>query len=381
MEESRSETKYLQLAKDLFNGNNAIELPKLNDDEKINELVSFVAKLALGSTSVCALRALERLAINKDNCIGASYDIGNAFITLFNKPESIAVIQINSKEQNYIDDVLDYSINGNIQAMLDEYTYMLHDAENLKSATGIANHIGDILSVKTTSVKIDDYKTILSMANEKPKDKTMRCHYAVGFGGTKMVAGKSGKEINVRQAFNSPFRPFVLASTSIGQEGLDFHLYCKKIFHWNLPHNPIDFEQREGRINRYKSLVIRQNLCDKYNHEVLLTKPNEYWKQLFKTAEKEKQLNKSKSDLVPYWHTETKSNIKIERFVPLLPFSKDIEKYKNLLKVLTYYRLTFGQARQDELIDALDSDIDKELLNKLLINLSSLNLGDCLGSQ
>ena len=27
---------------------------------------------------------------------------------------------------------------------------------------------------------------------------------------------------SVRDAFNSPFRPFVLATTSIGQEGLDF---------------------------------------------------------------------------------------------------------------------------------------------------------------
>lgn len=374
VDENKGEKKYRQLIKDLLNGNCDAELPKIKDEKRIDELVSFIAKLALGSACICGLRALQRLPINIENSTNAAYEIGSAFITLFNKPESIAVVQINDKEQNYIDDVLDYAINGNMQAMLDEYTYMLHDSENLKNATDIANHIGDILSVKTTSVKIDDDETIKSHSNDKPKLKTMRCHYAVGFGGTKMVASKSGKEINVRQAFNSPFRPFVLASTSIGQEGLDFHLYCKRIFHWNLPHNPIDFEQREGRINRYKSLVIRQNLFDKYHQEVLDTKPKEYWHQLFKTAEKEKQTNKSKSDLVPYWHTETNSNIKIERFVPLLPFSRDIEKYKNLLKVLTYYRLTFGQARQDELIDALDNDIDKELLNGLLINLSSLNL-------
>ena len=37
----------------------------------------------------------------------------------------------------------------------------------------------------------------------------------------------------------------MLASTSIGQEGLDFHNYCRRIVHWNLPSNPIDLEQRE----------------------------------------------------------------------------------------------------------------------------------------
>ena len=64
------------------------------------------------------------------------------------------------------------------------------------------------------------------------------------------------KEVNrierVRTSFNSPFRPFVLATTSIGQEGLDFHHYCHHVVHWNLPNSPVDMEQREGRIHRYK---------------------------------------------------------------------------------------------------------------------------------
>ena len=41
-------------------------------------------------------------------------------------------------------------------------------------------------------------------------------------------------------------------STSIGQEGLDFHTYCHAVVHWNLPSNPVDMEQREGRVHRYK---------------------------------------------------------------------------------------------------------------------------------
>jgi len=96
-----------------------------------------------------------------------------------------------------------------------------------------------------------------------------------------------------------------------------------------------------------------------------------------KKAENEKNFNKSKCDLVPFWHAESVDDIKIERFVPLYPFSKDIDKYKNLLKVLTYYRLTFGQPRQDELIDVLaEFGKDEELrnkLNELMINLSPVN--------
>ena len=65
----------------------------------------------------------------------------------------------------------------------------------------------------------------------------------------------------LQSAFNSPFKPFVLSTTSIGQEGLDFHWYCRKIMHWNLPSNPVDFDQREGRINRYGSFALRQTIA------------------------------------------------------------------------------------------------------------------------
>ena len=78
----------------------------------------------------------------------------------------------------------------------------------------------------------------------------MRAHYAVGFvnsEGTDNIKDANRKD-SIRGAFNSPLKPFVLATTSIGQEGLDFHNYCRRIMHWNLPSNPIDLEQREGRI-------------------------------------------------------------------------------------------------------------------------------------
>ena len=85
-------------------------------------------------------------------------------------------------------------------------------------------------------------------------------------------AGDNSKVVmrkeNIRNAFNSPMRPFVLATTSIGQEGLDFHNYCCVIMHWNLPSNPIDLEQREGRINRFKCLAIRQNVAGQYGESV-----------------------------------------------------------------------------------------------------------------
>ena len=40
---------------------------------------------------------------------------------------------------------------------------------------------------------------------------------------------RGNRASQVREAFNSPFWPFALATTSVGQEGLDFHHYCHAI--------------------------------------------------------------------------------------------------------------------------------------------------------
>ena len=311
--------------------------------------------------------------------LDGAFNVASAFFTMFNKPESIALVRLNSDTGDYWERVLKYMIDGNIQAMLDEFIYLLIKGENIQSTAELSDFISDILSVRTATSDTDDYKTFMDNIKGSKIKKALRSHYAVDFGTQKINTAKgAGRQINIRQAFNSPFRPFVLASTSIGQEGLDFHLYCKKIVHWNLPSNPIDFEQREGRIHRYQGLVIRLNLADKYKTEVTYKdSSNDIWKEVFKYSEKEKETAKFKCDLVPFWHTETKSNIKIERFVPLYPFSRDNEKYKNLIKILTFYRLTFGQPRQEELVEALSGyGFSSDIINKLddlKINLSPIN--------
>lgn len=68
---------------------------------------------------------------------------------------------------------------------------------------------------------------------------------------------------SLRAAFNSPFPPYVLVSTSVGQEGLDFHRYCASVIHWSPPSSPSILRQREGRVDRFQSLQIRRAL-DEY---------------------------------------------------------------------------------------------------------------------
>jgi len=103
----------------------------------------------------------------------------------------------------------------------------------------------------------------------------------------------------VRQAFNSPFWPFVLATTSIGQEGLDFHAYCHAIVHWNLPSNPVDLEQREGRIHRFKGHAIRKNLAAKYGLAEVGPNDIDPWDALFRAGKRDRK--SGAGDLVPFW--------------------------------------------------------------------------------
>ena len=104
---------------------------------------------------------------------------------------------------------------------------------------------------------------------------------------------------------------------------------------------------------------------------------SDLWETLFSVASQtEKGKSASGCDLVPFWHTEPQDNLKIERYVPLYPFSRDIERYKQMLKVLTFYRLTFGQPRQEELIEALYegkfNEEQNKMLDQLIINLSPI---------
>ena len=90
-----------------------------------------------------------------------------------------------------------------------------------------------------------------------------------------------------------------------------------------------------------------------------------------------KRLKKSEktedaSELIPYWDLKDSDDmIKIERILPMYPFSRDISAYERLIKILSLYRLSLGQARQEELLEYLFKNCqDEEELKELFINLS-----------
>ena len=349
---------------DYYQSFSELKLGKMPDD-----LSKVLVKMAIASPAVCAYRS------NGNNGVFAT-QFAKAMINLFNRPEATAIVELSYGKNNgdaHWKNVLNYCCDGNFQSLFDEYVHLLIESNGVKNKEEpykrIHTYLLESMRTHSATYKVDTYKTFkVKMTGQKEKSISLRSHFAVGF---YKDAGDDQKGTNrkesIRNSFNSPFRPFVLATTSIGQEGLDFHLYCRKIMHWNLPSNPIDLEQREGRINRFKCLAIRQNIALEFGNQ--LTYKEDVWEELFDFA-KEKYAGQY-SELIPFWCLPDDQKIKIERIVPLYPMSKDIGSYRRLIKILSLYRVTLGQARQEELLEyLLENSKDSKDLKDLFINLS-----------
>jgi len=324
---------------------------------------NYLISMAIGSPAICAYRLFEPNEVRQEeylneNAIEWAKELAKkVFVSMFNKAESSAIIDLlyeSKSDDSYYENIFHYCVDGNLQAMLDEYAHILGEAGEalLKSMIeGVTD---------TASLQMDTLEHFTGADKEKAR---MRTHFAVGYFNARVSSENVQRTESIRKSFNSPFRPFVLSTTSIGQEGLDFHFYCRKIMHWNLPSNPIDLEQREGRINRFKCLAVRQNIAYKYKDE-------KSWDAMF---EKAVELEKGKHpDLVPYWCLTDgdTGNVKIERIVPMYPLSQDRLRYNRLIKVLSLYRLTLGQPRQEELIELLNREISEQVDSRLFMNLS-----------
>ena len=309
----------------------------------------------------------------------------------FNGQEAISAVELqygSGKEEGaHWQNVLKYCVDGNIQAMLDEYAHILSEGVDLsgddREAVNriLTDAITDSLKAHTASYNVDTFnafKNRISKSKKPNKDTKdnyikMRTNYAVGFYDIKSDDKSIQRKDNIRLAFNSPFRPFVLASTSIGQEGLDFHHYCRKIVHWNLPSNPIDLEQREGRINRYKCLAIRKNIAEKYQN---ITFEKDIWNEMF-TAASQQEKSSGTCELIPFWCLPGNQPYKVERIIPSYPLSRDGNKYERLIKILSLYRLSLGQAHQEDLLNYLfDNGLTAEELKGLFMNLSPYYKGE-----
>ena len=360
--------EHINYLKSAIENPNSLKLGTMPDD-----LADVIAKTALGSPSISAKRALSKKFNVQSKINHVSLEIGFSFRNMFNISENITLIRgLDSRKEPYWLKVLEYSIEGNIQSLLDEYIHILFESlglfnlEDVSAMDELKETFINAISLRTVSLNFDEIKCDVDNFNNDTNN-SLRCRYALRFSKGKSYQDfEITRQSQVREAFNSPFKPFILATTSIGQEGLDFHQYCRSIIHWNLPANPVDLEQREGRIHRYKGFVIRNNLAKKYSQWLIKNNniDKDPWEILFSKAKEDR--DQDINDLIPFWIFETDNGYQIDRHIPFYPLSKEEYKLSKLKKALAVYRMAFGQARQEDLIDFINNNISSERHKELI---------------
>lgn len=340
-----------------------------------DDLMQVLAGIAMGGPANCAFRSLARtLGWWEDpypqELRNAAARIGWAFRSHFNRPHVITILRGIEVGEAYWQTVLEYSANGCLQAVLDEYVHVLKEslgliqADDSKAAAKIAEAIASALSLRPSNLKVDYFEPNADATLVDQVSGRITARYALPLVEAQEEVEQDASRVEkVREAFNSPFWPFIVASTSIGQEGLDFHTYCHAIVHWNLPSNPVDMEQREGRVHRYKGHAVRKNLATTYGAEFsgIGVDP---WAYMFDRGVNDRDA--TQNDLVPYWVYPLTSGVQIERHVCAPPLSQDRERLEAIRRTMAIYRLVVGQPRQDDLVQYLveqnngvpDSDLE-----------------------
>ncbi|MCC7716915.1 DEAD/DEAH box helicase family protein [Janthinobacterium lividum] len=278
--------------------------------------------------------------------------------------------------ENAVAKVMTAVIEGGFESMLDEHFWLR--TQSLDSGpAGLANDLLKALNFRAGSF------SFYGLDKGKSAKVPIRCHAAVAFGGTESesaeIIDKNGapqkaatRPEEIRQSFNSPFWPHVLTTTSVGQEGLDFHPWCSRILHWDLTSNPLDLEQREGRVQRYAGLAVRRKLAENLKSKVFLKanrSQSSPWRRIKELAEP----HSDRSGMSPWWVLE---GAEIVRHIFERPFGRDAEKFAKIKEQRMIYRLALGQPNQEDFLEVLSQGgkDTRELLRPLILDLSAMGL-------
>jgi hypothetical protein len=319
------------------------------------DLVAKLTDIAIAGPAACVLRSLTRLRgrfteeLTDDALRGAAASVSWAFASFFHNPEALQIIRKSGQaRQDDWERLLTHCAEGGLGSILDEWLHLVPDQCRLgrgseQPLAKIVETIKAVLHLDAGRATSDCYDDVLETGDAT--QVRFRTHFAMRFGQAKGDTAEGENPVDVRSAFNSPFRPFVLISTSVGQEGLDFHHYAHAIVHWNLPGNPVDLEQREGRVHRYKNHAVRKNIGAVFGSDRRVIESDDPWRTLFTLADD------GDGGMRPEWIFN--GDAKIQRLVPLLPMSRDVIKLKQLVEATSLYRMTIGQPRQAELLKLL----------------------------
>ena len=332
------------------NGSGPSEQAHLDD---VEALTDYVARFGPGNI---AYRCINRLTSGKLDTVSsiarweAAATLANAVRRMFDRRDSILLLGQLLPNHVYWRAVLQYCAWGNLEAVLDEY---LHHLSTKARSDGMDDDelravVGKVVGALTLTPA--PYSAFDPLHPDKPISFS-GSRFALRYGSKQADKDEGTRRPDLQAAFNSPFWPFVLATTSVGQEGIDFHWWCHATLHWNTPASPVDFEQREGRVHRYGGHAVRRNLAQHHAGELLamLSNSDNPWDTAYDLGAL--AAVDQFGELTPHWIFD--GDHKIQRHLFVYPLSHDDARYQRLKEDLALYRLSFGQPRQEDIIDIL----------------------------
>ena len=137
--------------------------------------------------------------------------------------------------------------------------------------------------------------------------------------------------------------------------------------HWDLPPNPVDLDQREGRVYRYHGHAILKSIAQVVGRQALdraraATARDESlnpWDAAYQLADDEFA---SDGGLIPHW-VFPEGDARIQRYSPVLPLSRDADRMAALRRSRAVYPTVFGQPRQDDLLEFILREIPDDHRN------------------
>ncbi|MCC3270097.1 hypothetical protein MUG94_03245 [Arthrobacter gengyunqii] len=323
-----------------------------------------VADLTANSPANCMYRSLQRIApagMEQSDIFRAALIGVSGLRSLFNRLDVAELLGQLYPEGEPWQRVLRYCEAGNLQSLLDEYVFQLRSQQPPGELTSaqlmlLANDIRGALTLRPAPMQA-------KYPDGSHDDLRMGVRFAVRYSNSRSEDGDSARMPEVRRSFNSPFWPFVLASTSVGQEGIDFHWWSHSVMHWNVPSNPVDFEQREGRVHRYLGHAVRKNVAQEHGVAVFTSRATSPWATVFDAAAASISAapDNAATEFSPHW-IHPGAN-KVERRLLDHPLSRDVARTKQMLSGLATYRLALGQARQDDLLGLIPDNSEVRALN------------------
>ena len=331
-------------------------------DHVPDDLAEVTAQLGMHSPANCAWRALGRLGLpstvtEKGHWLAAAV-VASGLRSTFNRWQSILLLDREYPDMPHWQKVLRYCADGNLQSLLDEYLFHLATDLGLQSVDDEGLRILAEASAQAMSLRPARYQATDPLGEHPPIRFPAR--FAMQYGSK--ATDESFRPSDIRRAFNSPFWPFVLVSTSAGQEGIDFHPWCHNVAHWNTPSNPVDFEQRDGRVNRFRGHAVRRNIVAAHRTEIAASTQASPWTAAY-------SLPKPGLDgLIPDWIHPGPH--RVIRDVMPYRLSRETARLDRIKSDVARYRLAFGQPRQEDLMALLESDgVDDESAANLRLDL------------